>query len=333
MKFFPEFRNQFSGYQSALKPKDVVRLNANEGSVLNPYREYPLKRSEELLEQFANLYGVEKKNLIADRGVDGILELIFLVFNSPSTRVLTSGPTYGMYKILADIYGQEYFEIPLKDDGSFDSEFTLQSQRPGQIIIICRPNNPTGDICPKEQVVEVLEATQGNSLVILDEAYADYLESKEQGLDLLTRYQNLLICRTLSKYYSLAGLRVGFGIANSALVEKLIPYQSPYPVPSIISEWLIENFNQDFISSSNKAYQQMESEKLKLIGVLSAFGKVKVSKANFVNLYMADSKRLYETLKSSNIEVRLFEQLNFLRFSIGTQLEMQRLYTSLENIQ
>jgi histidinol-phosphate aminotransferase len=332
MKFFPDFRNQFSGYQSALKPKDVVRLNANEGRVLNPYREYPLKRNEKILEQFANLYGVEKMNLIADRGVDGILELIFLVFNSPTTRVLTSAPTYGMYKILADIYGQEYFEVPLKGDGSLNSEFLLQSQRPGQIIIICRPNNPTGDICPKEQIEEVLKATQGNSLVVLDEAYADYLDSKEQGLDLLTRYQNLLICRTLSKYYSLAGLRVGFGIANSALVEKLIPYQSPYPVPSIVSDWLVENFNEDFISSANEEFQQMEIEKLKLIEVLTAFGKVKDSKSNFVNLYTAESKRLYETLKSFNVEVRLFEQLNFLRFSIGTQSEMQRLYTSLENI-
>jgi len=332
MKFFPDFRNQFSGYQSALKPKDVVRLNANEGRVLNPYREYPLKRNEKILEQFANLYGVEKMNLIADRGVDGILELIFLVFNSPTTRVLTSAPTYGMYKILADIYGQEYFEVPLKGDGSLNSEFLLQSQRPGQIIIICRPNNPTGDICPKEQIEEVLKATQGNSLVVLDEAYADYLDSKEQGLDLLTRYQNLLICRTLSKYYSLAGLRVGFGIANSALVEKLIPYQSPYPVPSIVSDWLVENFNEDFISSANEEFQQMEIEKLKLIEVLTAFGKVKDSKSNFVNLYAAESKRLYETLKSFNVEVRLFEQLNFLRFSIGTQSEMQRLYTSLENI-
>ena len=271
-------------------------------------------------------------NLIADRGVDGILELIFLVFNSPTTRVLTSAPTYGMYKILADIYGQEYFEVPLKGDGSLNSEFLLQSQRPGQIIIICRPNNPTGDICPKEQIEEVLKATQGNSLVVLDEAYADYLDSKEQGLDLLTRYQNLLICRTLSKYYSLAGLRVGFGIANSALVEKLIPYQSPYPVPSIVSDWLVENFNEDFISSANEEFQQMEIEKLKLIEVLTAFGKVKDSKSNFVNLYTAESKRLYETLKSFNVEVRLFEQLNFLRFSIGTQSEMQRLYTSLENI-
>lgn len=332
MKFFPEFRNQFSGYQSALKPKDVVRLNANEGRVLNPYREYPLKRNEELLELFANLYGVEKNGLITDRGVDGILELIFLVFNSPTTRVLTSAPTYGMYKVLADIYGQDYFEIPLKENGSLDSEFLKQSQRPGQIIIICRPNNPTGDICPKEQIEEVLKATRGKSLVVLDEAYADYLESKEQGLDLLTRYQNLLICRTLSKYYSLAGLRVGFGIANSSLVKKLIPYQSPYPVPSIVSEWLIKNFNQEFISTAYKEYQLLEIEKQNLKEVLTAFGEVKVSKANFVNLYAVNAKWLYEKLKSSNLEVRLFEQLSFLRFSIGTQSEMQQLYTSLENL-
>jgi histidinol-phosphate aminotransferase len=332
MKFFPEFRNQFSGYQSALKPKDVVRLNANEGRVLNAYREYPLKRNEDILEQFADLYGVEKKNLIADRGVDGILELIFLVFNSPGTRVLTSSPTYGMYKILADIYGQEYCEVPLKDNGSLDTDFLKQSQQPGQIIIICRPNNPTGDICPKEQIVEVLEASQGKSLVVLDEAYADYLESKEQGLDLLNHYQNLLICRTLSKFYSLAGLRVGFGIANSDLVKKLIPYQSPYPIPSIVSDWLVQNFNQEFIVNANIENQKILKEKITLKNSLSRFGKVKIAKANFVNLYASNAKTIYEKLKLNNVEVRLFDQLNFLRFSIGTDKEMERLYNSLESL-
>ena len=162
MKFFPEYRNQFIGYQSALKAKDVVRLNANEGRIANPYREYPQKRNDDLLELFANLYGVEKKNLIADRGVDGILELIFLVFNSPATRVLTSAPTYGMYKILAEINGQDYFEIPLEDDGSLNSRFINESKQSGQIIIVCRPNNPTGDICPKEQILQVLEAAKEN---------------------------------------------------------------------------------------------------------------------------------------------------------------------------
>lgn len=332
MKFFPEYRNQFLGYQSALKAKDVVRLNANEGRVFNSYREYPLKRKDEVLELFANLYGVEKKNLIADRGVDGILELVFLVFNSPSTRVLTSAPTYGMYKILANVYGQEYYEIPLKDDGSLAQKFIEESKQPGQIIIICRPNNPTGDICPREQIIQVLEASLAQSLVVLDEAYADYLESTEQGIDLLNRYKNLIICRTLSKYYSLAGLRVGFGIADSSLVEKLIPYQSPYPVPSIVSEWLIENFNQEYILSANEECKQMKIEKVKLKKALSPFGEVKISKANFANLYTPNSKILYEKLKSKKVEVRLFDQLNFLRFSIGTKPEMQKLYTSLENL-
>ena len=272
MKFFPEYRNQFIGYQSALKAKNVVRLNANEGRITNPYREYPQKRNDDLLELFANLYGVEKNNLIADRGVDGILELIFLVFNSPATRVLTSAPTYGMYKILAEINGQDYFEIPLEDDGSLNSRFINESKQSGQIIIVCRPNNPTGDICPKEQILQVLEASQGKSLVVLDEAYGEYLDSSEQGIDLLAQFQNLIICRTLSKYYSLAGLRVGFGIADPSLVEKLIPYQSPYPVPSIVSQWLTENFNQDFITSANDEYKKLKFLKIKLKEILAPFG-------------------------------------------------------------
>ncbi|TNF26738.1 MAG: histidinol-phosphate aminotransferase family protein, partial [Deltaproteobacteria bacterium] len=211
-------------------------------------------------------------------------------------------------------------------------QFIDESKRPGQIIIICRPNNPTGDICPKEQIRQVLEASQEQSLVVLDEAYADYLESNEQGIDLLRQYKNLIICRTLSKFYSLAGLRVGFGIADPILIEKLIPYQSPYPIPSIVSEWLITNFNQEYISLANEEFKQIENAKIKLKQLLSPLGIVKISKANFVNLYSPESKMLYEMLKSKRIEVRYFEQLNILRFSIGTNSEMERLYTSLENL-
>ena len=184
----------------------------------------------------------------------------------------------------------------------------------------------------KRANITSFRGSQGKSLVVLDEAYGEYLDSSEQGIDLLAQFQNLIICRTLSKYYSLAGLRVGFGIAAPGLVEKLIPYQSPYPVPSIVSQWLTENFNQDFITSANNEYKKLKFLKIKLKEILAPFGEVKISKANFVNLYTSNSKIIYEKLKSKKVEVRLFDRPSFLRFSIGTKQEMEQLFAILENI-
>lgn len=330
MKFFPKHRTTFLGYKSASKPKDVIRINANEGRIESNNRTYPLKRDYQLLNKFSKIYGVDPDNLLIDRGVDGILELIFQVFDSPETRVLTSYPTYGMYRILAEINGQEYLELPLQKNGQLHERFLLEASRDGQIIIICRPNNPTGNICPIDEVVSVLEETQNNSLVVLDEAYAEYLKTNERGLDLINKYSNLIVCRTLSKAYALAGLRVGFGIACPELVEKLCPFQSPYPVSSIVSDWLIKNFNEQWIERAVEDIKIVEREKVKLAEMLASFGDVDISRANFVNLYSSSSEYIYLVLKKNNIEVRHFPQLNLIRFSIGKDEELQSLYKVLK---
>lgn len=329
MTILPEWRLKFQGYQSA--PRDIlvdVRLNANEGPLPGPFRAYPLKRDPQVINKFAKLYDVEENQIIMDRGIDGVLEVVLQTLANEGSTVLTAGPTYGMYKILTDLNGAKYLELPWDDQGMLSEAFFDEVNKAPEVIIVCRPNNPCGRMAAKDQMIELLNLNRGRSLVIIDEAYGEFVSSNATCLDLIDEYSNLMVCRTLSKAYSLAGLRVGFGIAQKELIKELIPFQAPYPISVAVLEWLKENFNHDYVKMALKEVGQVKLWKEKLALALGVFGRVELGHANFVTLYTNQAKEMFQFLLERKVLVRYFAYENkphALRFTIGHEEEMKKL--------
>ena len=227
-------------YQHASWEPSLERMHANE----MPWRasgdptaaglnRYPEPQPEELIEHLAKLYGVESEQVLAGRGSDEGIDLVVRAFcRAGQDSVLICPPTFGMYKVSARIQGAGVIEVPLVKDRNFafDPEAVLAAWREGtKIVFICSPNNPTGGLVERASIAcaNVLLA----ALVVVDEAYIEFSRA-ESMVTRLERFPNLVILRTLSKAYALAGARCGTLIAHPDIVSLLGRVITPYSLPT-----------------------------------------------------------------------------------------------------
>lgn len=301
----------FAGYQSADKNFAGIRLNANEGSIGSLNR-YPLKRDLDVLNFFSKLYDVKNENIMMDRGIDGILEVLFTAFVGQGDLVTALSPTYGMYSILSQIHRAHYSEVKAED-----ILFEVKNNAP-QLVLLCRPNNPTGEIIARDEVLEIIKATPKSSIVAIDEAYIEF-DIDESLHDVIKDFDNVLILRTLSKAYSLASLRVGFALGDQSLIEKLIPYQSPYPIPGLVIDYLKNHFTSSYIEKIEEEVVRIKLWRERLKKYFKGEG------GNFFYLEGKQSLRLYESFKKEGMLVRYFSNPEAIRISIGPNEEMRML--------
>lgn len=319
---------------------DGILLDANEnslGSVIEyeyiELNRYPDPNQNLLRESLSKFISIPKENLIFGVGSDEIIDLYVKIFCEPGIdEAITCEPTYGMYKVCCDINNVLVKNVPLNQNYDLDYDAILNSvNSKTKIIFLCSPNNPSGNLLSKEKIVEL--AKNVNSIVLVDEAYIDF--SNNEGLiKEATKIPNLVVTRTFSKAWGLAGLRCGYTVANEKIIQLLFKVKMPYNINKLTSQLIVEALNQNekyyfFVNQILKEKQRVEQELKKnslIINVLP-------SDANFISFKVSNPKDLFTYLEKKGIVIRdRSNQYNFdgyLRVSIGTKEENDKFLNQL----
>ncbi|QCI26639.1 histidinol-phosphate transaminase [Buchnera aphidicola (Thelaxes californica)] len=336
----------FIPYESArtLKKKGDIWLNANElphdiniKIQHNMLNRYPENQPKELIEQYAKYSYVDFNNIIITRGADEGIELLMKAFCEPNIdAIITFPPTYPMYKVNAEIMGIQNHEISLIND-HWDINF-IKIQKISKnikIIYICRPNNPTGHIIKLNTIIFLLKFFIKTALVVVDEAYIEF-SIKNNLSFLINDFPNLVLLRTLSKAFGLAGLRCGFILSNVKIINVLKNIITPYPIASVVSNIAVHFLNQNMIKTMQQRVKKINETKVWFIQQLKHVKYIKKifnSEGNYVLLELFEFNSIINYLSHSGIVIRPQNDKillqNHIRISIGTKedcLEVLRIF-------
>ncbi len=333
-------------YQHAPWLPSLERLHANE----MPWRasgdesraglnRYPEPQPPELIARLAELYGVTGQQVLAGRGSDEAIDLLVRAFcRAGQDSVILCPPTFGMYKVAAKIQGAGVIEVPLvkEKDFALDLAGVLAAwNRSVKIIFLCSPNNPTGNLLDAGEVERLCIELDGKALIAVDEAYVEFADT--HGLTpLLSRYPNLVIFRTLSKAYALAGARCGALLAHSEIVGLLHRIIPPYalPAPTVEAVLRLTSPASRSDAAGHIATLMLEREKLRAgLKDLPLISRVWPSDANFLLVECTNADRVLEAVKSVRLIIRdqraQASLPNCLRISVGTPEQNQRLLAAI----
>lgn len=226
-------------------------LNANESPKSEGYflnssslNRYPECQPEELVERYADYAGVHKTQVIATRGSDEAIGLIVRAFCEPGVEgILIAPPTYGMYEVAANTNDALVAVAERNDDFSLDAQHLIDGVKNASFtvkaVFIDSPANPLGIVFPKDELIKLLKALP-DSLIVLDEAYIEFANKEDDLTYLVNEYENLIVTRTLSKAFALAGIRCGFAIANENLIKAMLKVIDPYPICDPVAQIAVQ---------------------------------------------------------------------------------------------
>ncbi|MBQ3493129.1 MAG: histidinol-phosphate transaminase [Clostridia bacterium] len=347
-KFFSEKYKNLTPYVPGEQPKEreYVKLNTNESpfppsesavrlasEVAKKLYLYPDPDCKELTQKVADTCGVDRDNVLMTNGSDEILNFAFMAFCDNNSPALFPDISYGFYKVFAQINNIPYEEIPLREDFSVCVDDYIGKKG---TVFIANPNAPTGILLPLSEIERLVKADR-ERVVVIDEAYIDF--GGESATTLVKKYDNLLVTQTFSKSRSMAGARLGFGVADSKIISDLVSIKystNPYNVNSMtacagIGALLDKGY---FEENCNKIIKNREwtIEKLKELGFIST-----PSKTNFV--FVKNDKiggeELYLKLKEKGVLVRHFSKeriKDYNRITIGSFEQMQMLIGAVKEI-
>lgn len=317
--------------ESPFPPSDLaVKMVAEESKKLYLYSD---PDSKDLTRTVASYYGVGEEQVIMTNGSDEVLNFAFMAYCDKDNPAVFPDITYGFYKVFAEINNVLYKEIPLKADFSVCVDDYINEKG---TVFIANPNAPTGIFLSLSEIESLLQSNP-NRVVVIDEAYVDF--GGESAVTLVNKYDNLLVTQTFSKSRSMAGARLGFGIASKGIISDLVNIKystNPYNVNRMTAvagigaikddKYFKDNCNAII---SNREYTEKE---LKNLGFT-----VTCSKANFVFAKndKISGKNLYLKLKERGILVRHFEKeriKDYNRITVGNVLQMQTLVNEIKNI-
>jgi histidinol-phosphate aminotransferase len=335
----------------AREPKVDINLAANENPSNVPhelvanmakrlpefaFNRYPDPMANALRTQIADANGLDPGNVLVGNGGDELIFDLMLAWGGPGRTLLTAPPTFAMYEIDARLTGTEIVEVPRRTkDFSIDEKAFLARLGKGgvDIVMISHPNNPTGNLAPETFLIDVLKAT--DALVLIDEAYFEF--SRHTMRPHMERHPNLVILRTFSKAFSLAGLRVGYLLANEEVVRELTKVRQPYSVDRF-SQWaagLVFRERVVFESQLQELLRQRDvvEHGLSRIPHMKVFG----SEANFVLFRVERAAAVWrDLLHSHGILVRDVSRVpgceDCLRVTIGTEKENHAFLAAMDEL-
>lgn len=332
LKPYSSARDEFKDFD-----EDMVFLDANENPFENGVNRYPDPQQSELKSVLAAQKGVSTKNILLGNGSDEVLDLIFRAFCEPKVdNIITLPPTYGMYKVLANINNVEEREVLLTEalEPNLDAIFQTVDTN-SKIIFLCSPNNPTGNSFSVENIQTILERFQG--LVVIDEAYIDFAD-QDSWLQKLAQYPNLMITQTLSKAYGLAGVRLGICYASEEIIGVLNKIKPPYNVNELTQQRAFERvINVDQVAEEVEKILAQRANLIKALNSVNFVEKIYHTDANFVLARVDDANKRYDQLLEEGVVIRnrttqpLCE--NTLRFTVGTSEENEALIDALISIE
>lgn len=345
-----------------------VWLNANEAPEAEHYslncellNRYPDCQPEAVLQAYKHYTNsffssnkLDNNNIVITRGADEGIELLIRAFCAPkSDAILICPPTYGMYKISADTFDVDTVEVPLintlspnavldSTDTAAANSFsldvsgivsTIQSQSNTKLVFLCSPNNPTGTLIGEQDVITILQASNKKCIVVVDEAYIEFSSSTSKQT-LLSQFDNLVILRTLSKAYALAGIRCGFVLCSADIKTILLKVIAPYPVPGPVAQIAAQALSESARNVMITRIETLKSELDTMTLVLQRIAQVDLvgqQCGNFVLFRSNYNKQLMQFLIDNRMLIRdQSKQLllnNCLRITVGTPTQNQQLLT------
>ena len=348
-KFLSDLYSALEPYTPGEQPKDkaYIKLNTNEspfppspkvkeaisGEVIDDLNLYPDPEVVMLRDALAENFGVKRENIFVGNGSDDVIAFSVMAFCGRGGKLACPDITYGFYPVYAELFGVNLTEVPLMEDFSVKVEDYKDFNCP---VIIANPNAPTGLMLTLNEVEELVNQNP-DRLVIMDEAYMDF--GKASAVELTKKYNNLMVIQTFSKSRSLAGLRVGFAVANTEIIRDLETMRfsfNPYNINSLTMRAATAAIKDKayYDGCIDKIIDNREQTKTELVKM--GF-KVLDSKSNFIFASHPDysAKSLYEELKNRGILVRYFSKeriKDFVRITVGSKEQMQAVVNDISNI-
>ena len=323
-------RNEYSGHVAH------VFLDANENPYNNPYNRYPDPLQQQLKERLSVIKGVDTESIFLGNGSDEAIDLVYRCFCEPGTdNVVAIEPTYGMYKVCADINDVEYRPVRLNADYDFAAQSLLEAcDAKTKVIWLCSPNNPTGNNLDREEVVKVVTQFQG--LVVVDEAYIDFSNETSIARQLY-KYPNLIVLQTMSKAWGSAAIRLGMAFASKEIIDLYNKVKYPYNINELTQKQALQR-----LSDTHAVEQWVKILLLERDRMMLAFSELKIcqqvypSDANFFLAKVDDAQQTYDYLVDRGIIVRNRTRVklcqNCLRITIGTKDENNELLGALRSM-
>lgn len=320
-------RNEYSGHVAH------VFLDANENPYNAPFNRYPDPLQLELKAAVSKVKGVPADHIFLGNGSDEAIDLPYRIFCNPGIdNVVAIEPTYGMYKVCADINDVEYRPVLLDEHYQITAQRLLDACDDNtKLLWICSPNNPTGNLINRDAIEEVLDKFQG--IVIIDEAYSDFANERPLRTE-LSKHPNMIVLNTMSKAWGCAAIRLGMAFASKEIIDIFNKVKYPYNVNLLTQKQALEALKDPYqVDKWVKTLLLERSNLMKAINELHICKKVYPTDANFFLVKMTDAQAIYDYLVEKGIIVRNRNKIrlcgNCLRITIGMKGENQELMAAL----
>jgi len=324
----------FAAYSARGGSTDALHLDANESPYAPPpvkgaegYNRYPEQQPPTLSQRLADLYGTTPDRLMVGRGADEAIEVLLRTFcEDGQDNILICSPTFGYYKTCAQIQGAGIIDVPLTKDYEWGTTAVLKAAKAAKnlkAIFLCTPNNPTGTVIKDDLVEQLCEACP-NTLIVIDEAYEEF-SSTPSYTPKTSKYQNLIVMRTLSKAYALAGVRGGVAIADPRVISLMLKVLPPYPIARPVEDAILAALSPAAMSTHAARLEEWVSERERMFTELQKspfITKVWPSEANFLLIDVKDDETLMRELSRRQVKIRDYRSTTgHMRISIGSPEE------------
>ncbi len=322
-------RDEYSG-------EAMIFLDANENPFNAPYNRYPDPLQRRLKEKIAGIKGCLPEQIFLGNGSDEPIDLAFRAFCEPGVDNMVSiDPTYGMYQVAADINNVEVRKVALDDGFKFSAgDLLSRTDTHTKLIFICSPNNPTGNLMDKAEILKLTASFEG--LVVLDEAYTDFAPGNSL-LPELELHPNLIILQTFSKAWGMAGIRLGMAFARPEIIRIFNKIKYPYNINILTQQKALELIERE--QDKSDWVKLLISERAKLadaLGTLPFVSRVYPSDANFLLVKMNNARGIYDYLVEKGIIVRDRSKVilcaDSLRITVGSPEENTVLLDNLKKL-
>lgn len=325
--------NAYSSARDEYSGSNAIFLDANENPFNAPYNRYPDPHQQELKKRIAQLKNVPVEQIFLGNGSDEAIDILMRIFCEPGKdNIVSISPTYGMYRVCADINNVELREVPLNNDYSLDiAGLRNACDKRTKMLFLCSPNNPTSNSFDPAEMLSLVNGL--NVMLVVDEAYIDF-SSRISLVQSVDSVSNLVVLQTFSKAWGLAGIRLGMAISNSQVIRYMSKVKYPYNLNMLTQEFAmkaLENHVQvkDWIRMILEERRSLERKLKKLRFVEHIYP----SDANFLLVKVAGPKKVYTYLVEKKIIVRDRSNVklceNSLRITIGTADENEKLMGAL----
>lgn len=323
----------YSSARDEYQGQEAIWLDANENPFPTGLNRYPDPYQRELKAIISRMKAQPESQLFLGHGSDEAIDLLLRATCDPGKdNILICPPTYGMYRVAADIQGAGVVEVPLTSTFNLDTQRIVEAtnQQSVKLIFICSPNNPTGNLMDRQAIETILSET--NALVVIDEAYVDFA-GIPSWIESIEKYSNLLVLQTFSKAWGMAGARLGMAWAQPEIIQVLNRIKPPYNINQFTLNMVSDLLSApDPTDSYRKVILRERKQLQKALQTLPFVQKVFRSDANFLLVQVEDAKRLYDYLVDKGIVVRNRHSAvpNTIRITIGQPEENTQLLNALK---